>query len=361
MNVFLEYLTQNWPLIMVLVAFAIALRVTVFLDKHTIIRLYVLMLVVFALSITTYTEFHLSEINQYREARIVMMAIRYSATPIILSLILFTLVKRARWYVLIPAGLLAIINIISIWTGIVFTLDEAGNLVRGALGYLPYIGVGVYSFFLVFILIRQSNKQAAEIIPIAFMAVSFATGLIFPFLMGKDYSKIFATTIAVALFVYYVFLIIQITKKDPLTGLLNRQAYFASARANVKDITGLIIIDMNGLKAINDNEGHLAGDDAIATLALCFSSSTGLRQMAYRMGGDEFAILCRKTSQEELEAIVSKIQNKVGQTKYSCSIGYCYDPAPNKNFEDMAKKADEMMYKNKAEYYKRTGKDRRQV
>ena len=361
MNVFLEYLIQNWPLIMVLVAFVIALKITVFLNKHTIIRLYVLIAIVFVLSIITYIEFHLGEINQYREARIAMMAIRYSATPIILSLILFTLVKRARWYVLVPAGLLAIVNIVSIWTGIVFTVNEAGNLVRGPLGYLPYIGVGVYSFFLVFILVKQSNKQASEIIPIAFMAVSFATGLVFPFVMGKDYSKIFASTIAIALFVYYVFLILQLTKKDALTGLLNRQAYYAMVRENPKEITAFISIDMNGLKTINDTEGHLAGDQAITTLALCFSSSVSLKQSVYRMGGDEFVIICRKTSEEEVKDLVAWIQAKVDQTKYSCSIGYCYNPAPSKNLEEMVKKADEMMYKDKAEYYTKTGKDRRQI
>ena len=195
MNVFVEYLLQNWALILVLLAFAIMLRITVFLDKHTVIRMYVLIVVVFLLSICVYTEFHLGEIGQLKELRVTMVAVRYSATPILLSLILFTLVKRARWYVLVPALLLAVVNFISIFTGIVFSFDDAGELVRGPLGYLPYVGVGVYSFFLVFILIKQSNKQISEIIPIAFLAFAFASGLIFPFIIGKDYSKIFCTTI----------------------------------------------------------------------------------------------------------------------------------------------------------------------
>ena len=359
MDVFNEYLLQNWALILVLIAFAIMLKVTIFLDKTTVRRMYILIVVVFLLSIIVYTEFHLGEINEHRDVRAWMTAIRYSATPAIISLILFTLVKRARWYVLLPAGVLAIINIISIYTGIVFSINDAGELQRGVLGYLPYIGVGAYGFFLVFVLIRQSNKQATEIIPIAFMAFAFGSGIIFPFVVGKDYSKIFCTTIAIALFVYYVFLILQLTKKDSLTGLLNRQAFYAATRDGYRDITAFISIDMNGLKAINDNEGHLAGDEAIATLASCFSRATKMGQSAYRIGGDEFVIICRRTDADGLKALIERIQKNVAATRYHCSIGYCYAPNNSKRHKDMLKESDEMMYADKAAYYERTGRDRR--
>ncbi len=49
---------------------------------------------------------------------------------------------------------------------------------------------------------------------------------------------------------YYVFAIFQLTSKDALTGLLNRQAYKASVRENARTITAIVSIDMNGLKVI---------------------------------------------------------------------------------------------------------------
>lgn len=359
MNVFAEYLLQNWALILILFAFAIMLRITVFLDRHTVIRMYVLIAVVFLLSICVYAEFHLAETNSLRDLRLWMTSIRYSATPLILSLILFTLVKRAKWYVILPAGLLVILNLVSIWTGIVFGINENGDLVRGFLNFVPYAAVGVYAFFLVFTLIRESNRQAAEIIPILFLAFAFVSGLVFPFVFGKDYSRIFATTIAIALFVYYVFLILQLTKKDALTGLLNRQAYYAYVRSGCKDITAFVSIDMNGLKAINDNEGHLSGDVALTTLALCFTKASTNRQSVYRMGGDEFIIICRKTSKEELAELVSRIKTNVSKTPYHCSVGYCHAPYGTMDFEAMVKESDRMMYEEKAAYYRDSGKDRR--
>lgn len=359
MNPFIDYLIQSWPLILILVAFAIMLKVTIFLEKRTVIRMYILIGVLFLLSIAVFVEFYLGDIGQYQQARLAMSAIRYSATPIIIALILRTLVRRAKWYVLIPALALAVVNIVSIFTGIVFYINTNGELTRGVLGYLPYIAVGVYSVLLVFILVRQSNKQATEIIPIAFLAFTLGTGLVLPFVVGKEYSKIFCSTIAIGLFVYYVFLILQLTKKDALTGLLNRQAYYSSISGGKKEITAFVSIDMNGLKTINDNQGHLAGDEAIKTLANCFTGAARTKQSVYRIGGDEFVIVCRKTSEAELKELVEEIRQRVSQTKYSCSIGYCYDPSPAKDLEAMVKVSDEMMYADKADFYSKSNNNRR--
>ena len=358
MDMFKEYILQNWALILVLMAFVIMLIITVFLDKRTIKRMYLLIGAVFILSIIVFIEFYFSNDNRYITLRTVLVAIRYSATPIIISLILFALVKRARWYTILPALALAIINVISIFTGIVFSIDAEGNLKRGILGYLPYIGVGAYSIILVYILIKQSNKQITEIIPIVFLAFSLLTGMVFPLIVGKEYSKIFCTTIAIALFVYYVFLILQLTKKDALTGLLNRQAYYAYIDNYYKDITAIVSIDMNGLKRINDTYGHLAGDEAIITVASCIFKSAKIKQAVFRVGGDEFIIICKKTNEKELLDLINNIRYSMTSTNYSVSIGYKYSTDSNKDIENMVKESDEMMYKDKLEYYARTGEKR---
>ena len=355
-----EYILQNWALILVLGAFIIMLMVTVFLDKITIIRLIILILSIFALSIIVFVEFYLTDKGGYYDARKVLMAIRYSATPVVIALVLYTLVKKAKWYVLLPSLLFVIVNVISIFTGIVFDINkDTGDLIRGALGYLPYIGVGGYSAVLIVILVIQSNKQPTEIIPIVFLALAFVSGLVLPFIFGKEYSKIFCTTIAIALFDYYVFLILQLTKKDALTGLLNRQAYYASLRYGAKDITAIVSIDMNGLKRINDTYGHLAGDEALWTLGYCLRRSAKSKQLVFRIGGDEFIIVCRKSSKVELDQLIERIKDNVSETSYSCSIGYCYSEKEAKSIEEMARESDKMMYADKAFYYSKTGKDRR--
>ena len=358
MDALVSYLFQNWATILVLIAFAIVLLITVFLDKHSKIRMYITIAAVFVFSIVVFVEFYLEDLNILPNVRIIFMAIRYSFTPLIIALILYALVKESRWFVIIPALLFAVVNVVSIFTGIVFSLDEDGHLVRGVLGYLPYIGVGLYSAALVITLLYQSNRQVDEIIPIAFLAFSFLSGLVFPFIFKQDYSKIFVVSIAISLFVYYVFQILQLTKKDALTGLLNRQAYYANVRDNAKDISAMISIDMNGLKTINDTGGHHAGDIALETLAICFFKSAKGKQSVYRLGGDEFMIVCKRTSKEELDALIKRIKDSVSKTKYTCSIGYSFNDS-NKTVEQMVKESDEMMYQDKEEYYRLNNLKRR--
>ena len=352
MEMFKSYILQNWILVLILTAFVIVLLTTAFLDKKATRRTYALIGSVFALSIIVFIEFYYEADPNFVMLRTVLMAIRYSATPIIVALIIFTLTRKIKPFVFIPAGALLIIDIVSIFTGIVFKIDEANELVRGPLGYLPFIVAGLYFAFLIFILIKRSNKRALEIIPIVFLAVAFASGLMFPFILGPDFSQIFCPTIAAALFIYYVFSILQLTKKDALTGLLNRQAYYAETSKTHKDITAIISLDMNGLKKINDTYGHDAGDEALITLAVCFSRACKVKQSAYRMGGDEFAIVCHKTSEEEVRQLIERIKKLVSETKYTCSIGYSYQQDGFVNLEELLKASDEQMYLDKAEFYR---------
>ena len=358
---FAEYLLQNWSLILSLSAYAIALYITVFLTKKEISRSYVLIVGVFLLSIVVFIEFEYATSIEHRMLRRFLMAIRYSATPLIISQLIYTRVKKQTWFVFVPAIVLTIIDFISIFTGIVFWIDDNNVFSRGILGFLPFIMAGLYSVALVYLLVKRSNKKMMEIVPIIFLSVALLSGLIFPFIFGPAFAKIFCTTIAIALFIYYVFESLQQTKKDPLTGLLNRQAYKADVCMNPEEITALVSIDMNGLKLLNDSFGHMAGDEALVTLALCFNKALRDRQFAYRIGGDEFAIICRKTSKEELFELIKRIEDNVAETEYNCSIGYSYSEDGKKTIEDMLNESDVMMYAEKDRYYKESGKDRRRT
>ena len=357
---FKDYLLQNWPLILILLAFIISLVTTVFLDKKTVIRMYVLIAAVFLLSIVVFFEFYIVDNADLKWVRTILMAIRYSATPLIIAQITFALVKRLRWFIFIPALALVAVDIVSIFTGIVFSIDESNVFHRGPLGFLPFIMVGLYSILLIYLLIKHSNKSLMEIVYIVFLAFALSSGLALPFILHGDFASIFCIIIAVALFAYFEFSVLQLTKKDALTGLLNRHAYYSDVSNDSKSITAIISIDMNGLKKINDNLGHAAGDEALVTLSYCFSRSLKNKQYGYRIGGDEFIIVCRKTSKEDVLKIVELIRQYVSETKYSCSIGYSLNLDGNKSVDDLLKESDAMMYQEKEKYYLESGEDRRE-
>ena len=355
----LKYLMQNWAMVLLSVAFTMSLKITGFRDKITVKRMYCLIAGVFLLSIVVFTEFYLADLGGYIPQRTVLMAVRYSATPLIVAMVLYTLKPGQRWMVFIPALLLMVINIISVFTGIVSSLAEDGTLRRGPLGYLPFIVAGLYGISLIYTLYRQSNRLYTEIVPIAFLALAFASGLILPFIFGKDFSQMFCTTIVISLYVFYVFSLHQLSKKDPLTDVLNLQAFYTDSETNPKEITALLSADMNGLKEINDRQGHAAGDEALVALARCFRSALKSRQAVYRIGGDEFVILCRHMKRSEVTDLIGRIQEAVAKTNYSCSIGCCFKENDTQTVSEMLRESDRQMYAEKAKYYTHAGMDRR--
>jgi len=313
--------------------------------------MYALIAGLLLLSVIVFFEFYLEEQLQSPNTRSVLMFIRYSSTPFIIAFIIYSMAANVRWFVFIPAIALTIIDFISLFNGVVFSLDDAGQLQRGPLGYLPYIMVGLYSVLLVYILIKRSNKRYTEIFPILFLCFAFVSGLILPFVLGKDFSKLFCVTIVIAVFVHYVFSILQLTEKDSLTGLLNRQAFYASIENDEKSINALVSIDMNGLKRINDTQGHAAGDKALETIAICFLQAVTSKQSAYRIGGDEFVIICRNSTEDEVTQLIDRIRNNVSKTEYKCAIGYSYYPEGTDTIDDMLKESDEKMYADKSAFY----------
>jgi diguanylate cyclase (GGDEF)-like protein len=178
-----------------------------------------------------------------------------------------------------------------------------------------------------------------------------------PFIIGKEYAQLFCTTIGISVFVYYVFMILQVTKRDPLTGLLNRQAFYADIADNPQEISALISIDMNGLKKINDIEGHAAGDLAITTIADCFIRAVKRKHFVYRVGGDEFVALLRQEDYENRYALLASMDEQyasatisAGEETIPVTVARAieeYDLGLDFSFDDIFNRADKKMYEHK--------------
>ena len=354
-----DYVIQNWALILVSLAFLVSLRTTAFMDKKFAGRMTILIFEVLFLSVVVFVEFWQVDQGIVWEGRPYLMLIRYCAAPFIDARVLYTIVKKFRPAIFIPALITAIICLISVFTGIVTRVLPDGTVQYGPLRLLPYVVPGIYGSAMIYILYKRSGKQFNDLIPIFFFAFALGAAVFLPFIFGRIYSHIFCETISIVLFTYYLFSIQGLTKTDSLTRVLNRQACYADMETDPEGITALVSIDMNGLKDINDTHGHAAGDEALSTLALCFTQAAKAHQSVYRIGGDEFLIICRKCTLDDVLQLIRRIRKNVSDTEYSCSIGYSCTEGSPKSISEMMRESDEMMYVEKASYYKVFGKDRR--
>ncbi|MBP5533852.1 MAG: GGDEF domain-containing protein [Lachnospiraceae bacterium] len=353
------FIDSYLALILILVAMTILIHTTVHLSKDMIRNLMILIIYLFVLSVVDYIEVYLGNLQFYSVWRSILTCVKYIVPALMLAQILVTFSGVKNIYAYLPAGINGAICLISVFTGWVFFFSKDTNTFnRGPLGYLPFIVCGGYIIYVAVYTFITVGNQMDDVLPLGFIVLSGLVSVIMPPMIGESFEKWFTTTMAISVFAYYVFLVQQLTKRDSMTSLLNRQSYYADLDKG-GDITALISLDMNGLKKLNDTQGHEAGDIALKTLGDCFRKAVNYRQRVYRIGGDEFAIICRHCDEEAVKILIANINDKVGETKYRCSIGFSM-LEPGMSLDDLYKKADESMYRAKQEFYKsHTEMDRR--
>lgn len=143
----------------------------------------------------------------------------------------------------------------------------------------------------------------------------------------------------------------KLSYRDMLTGLYNRNRYIERLEAykQVQDQQiGAIYIDLNGLKKVNDEQGHRAGDELIVraagTIAGIFAED------AYRVGGDEFVVILLDVSREDFARKTEQLRRQMQENGVDASIGGVWQ-ASTENLENLLRRADENMCREKKRYY----------
>lgn len=143
--------------------------------------------------------------------------------------------------------------------------------------------------------------------------------------------------------------------RDMLTTLYNRNRYIQvlegmQAKTVIK--TGVAYIDINGLKRVNDLYGHEAGDRLIINTAC--SMLAILPENAYRVGGDEFVLICFDMDEKIFQSKVRDICDSIAAKRISVSVGVVWEESSSE-LETMLRRADDLMYAEKKKYYEKHG------
>ena len=154
---------------------------------------------------------------------------------------------------------------------------------------------------------------------------------------------------------------VEIAATDALTGLANRRGFVATAEgfmslaAARSEHISVIFGDVNGLKTVNDERGHDAGDVLLQRAAAAFGDAAGPTDLAARVGGDEFAVVSYALSDDEIEDLVACLGAAISARnaaaddgiELSISLGHARS-RPDDSVEDVFKRADTEMYADKS-------------
>ncbi len=145
---------------------------------------------------------------------------------------------------------------------------------------------------------------------------------------------------------------------DGLTGLLNRRMIDEMVPVELqrthryhRDMS-LVLLDLDGFKAVNDNLGHEEGDRLLRVFSACIRKVARVSDLMFRYGGDEFLLVLPETTREQAEVALKRLAGAacpelittLGRVTFSAGIASCVsDPAA----EDLVKLADDRLYQSK--------------
>lgn len=345
-------------------------------DRRTSVHILVILGLILCLSINDTAKLYAQNVMKNQLLTIGLSCLSYVLRPTCLFafILLSGQTTRGKWFYisLIPLAICTVMYILPMipaTSELIFTFRFNKD---GGLSFAPgnpvlrYTAHIVGAFYLVYLIYRclsgLQSKHLAHSLNLLVCALVVTIAVIVETFFNKNGDlQLVTTSIAISTVFYYLYLHTERTQYDPLTGLLNRTAYYADLPRMNKDITGVIQIDMNALKYFNDNFGHEEGDLALSTIASILKRQSARGMYVYRLGGDEFIILANKEDEGRIIDSVRRMQAELAKTKYSCSFGYAFRKDKDTHVEDLIKIAEQHMYEDKASFYQHSFMERRRA
>ncbi|HKL59210.1 MAG TPA: diguanylate cyclase [Sphaerochaeta sp.] len=275
--------------------------------------------------------------------------------------------KKMGALVLIPMAINAIFVLLSLFNGMIFTIDATNTYGRGEYFFLVTI-CGLVYVFGSYVHMFRYRLRSKETSPQKFPFV-----LIFPFpvvaasILQVHFEGMEIIGVSMAITLLLIFLHIQNThaNKDYLTSLYNRSLgeqylqYLFQHKGEGR-LVGGILMDINDFKAINDTYGHDMGDKALMLFADVLRESFSRSWLICRYGGDEFLVFSEMESSKILQEAMHKFTTDLAFFNISeefpiplaISVGWdVVDDSSTDDWTSFLKGLDEKMYLDKEKFH----------
>lgn len=258
----------------------------------------------------------------------------------------------------IPQIINTILVVLSPLYGFVFYITKENVYHRGEFFFISISATYFYLILMLTLVIRNKKGLGEHEFNLLFVFVLFPIigGIVQAIMYGE---LLMWSSVAFALVIMFAYLQQRMVHVDYLTGVWSRGSFeiYIKNRLldNIKQNLGIIYCDIDRLKDINDEHGHLEGDEAIKMATSIIKSSIRKTDIMVRMGGDEFIVVleCEEMAimVETLKRIEKSFEeyNKTSQKGYelSCSFGSDIMNSSYNTIEQFLHHVDILMYENK--------------
>lgn len=275
--------------------------------------------------------------------------------------------RKTKWLIMLPALMNSLFTITSPWTKWVYYLTDENRYMRGE--YMPYMSIITYGYWLVSVIVTLKELIRPKVIR---EAEVYWTLLLFPIptaigniLQMRFYGlSIVWVCSAISLLILFINIQNYQLSRDILTGLFNRRqtdkqlAWEINRLETSDDKLFVMMIDVDNFKRINDEFGHLIGDQALITVSDILKKSYRAKDFIGRFGGDEFIIIGHANNKAEIDALIDSANdtiaayNNSGTLIYTLSLsaGYqMYSKEDRLSIDSIISSADAEMYRIKSE------------
>ncbi len=263
---------------------------------------------------------------------------------------------------------MTILVLISVKYPILFNVDQNNIYYRSQYYMIFAINNVLYLLYSIVIIAQKIAKDSSSnnaigqsIILLVYPILPLIGFVLQTFAYGLNLTWIMAT---ISLLIIYFNFQNSLLTIDVLTGINNRYRFESFMNNNFfqhksENLQFLAMLDLNRFKQINDQYGHLEGDEVLKKTASILQAITKKNDFIARIGGDEFVMVGERQSKAELKSTIEdfyhelKKYNEASDKDYqiSVSVGYsCREKGSNKDFEMMLREADTVMYKNKGDF-----------
>lgn len=257
--------------------------------------------------------------------------------------------KKTRWiyYVLcIHTGL----EVLSAFGGFIFYVDNSNVFCHGPFYWIylvTYLGGSLYVLWSGYQVSRQYQNRNKIILSLllAFLLLGIAMNQI-----DKSVKSAWLT-VAIVVTLFYVFYNDMIQRIDEMTMLLNRTSY-NNQLARLREPVIIQLFDVDFFKSVNDEYGHLYGDQCLQVIGGIIRNTYGKYGKCYRIGGDEFCVILDSADSpitalnEQFLADMEKYRESDARFPY-ISLGYAQYESSQESVQDTVRTADSIMYRNK--------------